>query len=132
ALSRQLRIPYINLKNFNIDRSAVRALPEIRARRFRAMVLEDRGESLLVGLADPTDIYIYDELHRILGKKLELAVVSETLLFEAINRLYRKTEEITDAARELGQEMGDAQIDFGFTDSAASLEDAPVVRLLQS
>jgi MSHA biogenesis protein MshE len=132
ALSRQFRIPYINLKTFNIDPSAIRVLPEIRARRFRAMVLEDRGDSLLVGLADPTDIYVYDELHRILGKKLDLAVVSETLLFEAINRLYRKTEEITDAARELGQEMGDTQVDFGFTDSAASLEDAPVVRLLQS
>lgn len=132
ALSRQFRIPYINLKTFNIDPSAIRLLPEIRARRFRAMVLEDRGESLLVGLADPTDIYVYDELHRILGKRLELAVVSEAQLFEAINRLYRKTEEITDAARELGQEMGDAQVDFGFTDSAASLEDAPVVRLLQS
>ncbi|MFS0753190.1 GspE/PulE family protein [Noviherbaspirillum sp. 1P10PC] len=132
ALSRQFRIPYINLKTFNIDPSGVRVLPEIRARRFRAMVLEDRGDSLLLGLADPTDIYAYDELHRILGKRLELAVVSEALLFEAINRLYRKTGEITDAARELGQEVGDAQVDFGFTDSAASLEDAPVVRLLQS
>lgn len=31
--------------------------------RFRAMVLEERGDSLLVGLADPTDIHVYDELH---------------------------------------------------------------------
>jgi len=27
------------------------------------MVLEERGDSLLVDLADPTDIYVYDELH---------------------------------------------------------------------
>ena len=132
ALSRQFQLPYINLKTFNIDPAALRLLPEIRARRFRALVLEDRVDSLLVGLADPTDLYVYDELHRILGRKLELAVVSETALFQAINRLYRKTEEITDAARELGQEVGDAQVDFGFTDNAASLEDAPVVRLLQT
>jgi hypothetical protein len=91
ALSRQFRIPYINLKTFNIDPSGVRMLPEIRARRFRAMVLEDRGDSLLVGLADPTDIYVYDELHRMLGKRLELAVVSETLLFEAMRCAKRST-----------------------------------------
>jgi hypothetical protein len=27
------------------------------------MVLEERGDSLLVGLADLTDIHVYDELH---------------------------------------------------------------------
>lgn len=56
ALSRQFQLAYINLKTFNIDPAALRLLPEIRARRFRALVLEDKGESLLVGLADPTDL----------------------------------------------------------------------------
>ena len=132
ALSKQFKIPYINLKTFHLDPHAVRLLPEIRARRFRALVLEDRPDSLFIGLADPTDIYVYDEIHRLFKKKIELAVVSEPALFQAISRIYRKTEEITDVARELGQELGDAQIDFAAADSAAGLEDAPVVRLLQT
>jgi MSHA biogenesis protein MshE len=132
ALSRQFNIPYINLKTYHINPAAVRLLPEIRARRFRALVLDDRADALLIGVADPTDLYVYDELHRQFKKKLEFAVVAEPALFHEISRLYRKTEEISDAARELGQEMDDGQIDFGFTGSAAGLEDAPVVRLLQT
>jgi MSHA biogenesis protein MshE len=132
ALSKQFKIPYVNLKTFHLDSDAVRLLPEIRARRFRALVLEDRSDTLFIGLADPTDIYVYDELHRLFKKKIELAVVAEPALFQAISRMYRKTEEITDAARELGQELGESTIDFAVTDSAAGLEDAPVVRLLQT
>ncbi|MDB5785674.1 GspE/PulE family protein, partial [Caballeronia mineralivorans] len=132
ALSKQFKILYINLKTFHLDPEAVRLLPEIRARRYRALVLEVRPDTALIGLADPTDIYVYDEIHRLIKKKIELAVVSEQALFQAISRIYRKTEEITDVARELGQELGETQVDFGVTDSAAGLEDAPVVRLLQT
>src|SRR5450830_1175211 len=132
ALSWQFKIPYINLKTFHLSAEAVRLLPEIRARRYRAIVLEDRPDAVLIGLADPTDIYVYDELHRQIRKRIELAVVAEPALFQAISRMYRKTEEITDVARELGQELGEAQVDFGGTDAATSLEDAPVVRLLQT
>ena len=37
-------------------------LPEAQARRFRALVLEDRGATMLVGMADPTDLFAFDEL----------------------------------------------------------------------
>src|SRR5437763_15821856 len=59
ALAKQLDIPYINLKFFNINAEMVRLLPESQARRFRAIVLEDRGQVLLVGMADPTDLSAY-------------------------------------------------------------------------
>jgi MSHA biogenesis protein MshE len=32
-------------------------LPEAAARRFRALALEDRGRTMLVGMADPTDLF---------------------------------------------------------------------------
>jgi MSHA biogenesis protein MshE len=62
ALARQLNIPYLNLKFFNINPEVVRLLPETQARRFRALVLEDRRGSLLVGMSDPTDLFAYDEI----------------------------------------------------------------------
>jgi MSHA biogenesis protein MshE len=130
ALAKQLHIPYINLKTYSLNTTVVHRLAEMKARRFRALVLEDRGSSLLIGMADPTDLFVYDELSRLLKNNIDLAVVSEELLFQAISRVYRKTGEITDAARELGQELGDTQIDFG-TGGSVGLEDAPVVKLLQ-
>ena len=90
ALARQLNIPYINLKFYNINTDVVRLLPETQARRFRAIALEDRNGMLLVGMADPTDLFAYDEISRSLKRSIELAVVNEGELLQMIDRLYRR------------------------------------------
>ncbi|MDO8413821.1 MAG: MSHA biogenesis protein MshE, partial [Gallionellaceae bacterium] len=54
ALAKQLNIPFINLKYYNINLEIVRRLSESQVRRFRALALEDRNGVLLVGMADPT------------------------------------------------------------------------------
>lgn len=132
ALAKQLNIPYVNLKFANINPALMRLLPESQARRYRAIVLEDQPSGLKIGIADPTDLYAYDELARILKRPLALAVVNEGELLQTIDRVYRRTEEITDLARELEEEVGDNQVDFGVLASTAALEEAPVVKLLQS
>jgi len=133
ALARQLNIAYLNLKFFNINPEIVRLLPETQARRFRALVLEDRRGSLLVGMSDPTDLFAYDEISRIVKQNIELAVVNETEVLGVIDRIYRRTEDISDLARELEQDLGDVSVDFGALAAANSnLEEAPIVKLLQS
>lgn len=132
ALARQLNIPYINLKFYQLRPEVVRLLPETQARRFRAIVMEAKGNTALVGMADPTDLFAYDEIARILKRDLSLAVVNEGQLMDAIDRLYRRTEEIADLAHELEVSLGDTAVDFGLLGATPSLEDAPVVRLLQT
>lgn len=132
ALARQLDIAYINLKQFNINSKAVRLLPEMQARRFRAIVLEEKENALLVGMADPTDLFAYDEISRLVKNNIVLAVVNETELLSTIDNVYRRTDEITGLARELEQELGDSNIDFGALGVTPGMEDAPVVKLLQS
>lgn len=132
ALARQLNIPYINLKFYNINPDLVRLLPETQARRFRALVLEQRDSGMLVGISDPTDLFAYDEIARIVKQNVELAVVNETEVLAAIDRIYRRTDDITDLARELEEEMGDVSVDFGALAANPGLEEAPVVKLLQS
>lgn len=133
ALARQLGAPYIDLKHHNIQREVVGKLPETQARRFRAMVLEDKGETFVVGMADPTDLTAYDEIARILKRDIELAVVTETELLRAIDRSYRRTEEISGLAQELQADLGDsAAIDFGALTTTPGSEEAPVVKLLQT
>jgi MSHA biogenesis protein MshE len=130
AISRQLNIQYVNLKFYNLNQDAVRRLPEAQARRFRAIVLEDRRANVLVGMADPTDLFAYDELGRILQKDVEVAVVGEVALLQTVDRVYRRTEEISGLAKQLERDVGDSYVDFGALGAGA--EDAPVVKLLQS
>ena len=131
GLARQLRIPFVNLKTFPFRAAVVRLLPESAARRFHALVLEDKGDILLVALADPLDLFAFDELTRLLKRPIGIAAVPETQLALTFDRLYRRTEEISGLARALEKDLGDA-VDFGELSATVGLEGAPVVRLLQS
>ena len=131
GLARQLRIPFVNLKTFPFRADVVRLLPESAARRFRALVLEDKGDNLLVALGDPLDLFAFDELTRLLKRPIAIAAVPESHLALAFDRLYRRTEEISGLARALEKDLGDA-VDFGELTASVGIEGAPVVRLLQS
>jgi len=132
ALAKQLNIPFINLKYYNISVEKIRLLPESQARRFRAIVLEERNGMLLVGMADPTDLSAFDEITRIVDRDIDIAVVTEGQLLESIDRGYRRTDEITGLARELSEDIGDTYVDFGALTEAVGMEEAPVVKLLQT
>jgi MSHA biogenesis protein MshE len=132
ALAKQLNIPYIDLKYYNFNSAAARLLPETQARRFRAMVLDVREKTLLVGMADPTNLFAYDEITRLLKREIDLAVVNESQLLQAIDRMYRRTGEITGFARELEADLQDGGTDFTLVESSPGVEEAPVAKLLQS
>lgn len=131
-LAQQLNIPYIDLKRFHYQPEVVRSIPEAHARRFRAIALEENDQGVLVGMADPTDIFGYDELSKILKRPVRLAVVKESELLQLIGTIYRKTEEISGLAQELEQELTQSGVDLGIMAEDESLTDAPVVKLLQS
>ncbi len=132
AIAKQLNIPFINLKYYNVNLEIVRLLPENQARRFRAIALEERNGALLIGMDDPTDLFAYDEISHFLKRDIDLAVVTESQLLETVDRVYRHTEEISGLARELSEDLGDSYIDFGAMSDTVGLEEAPVVKLLQS
>ena len=132
AIARQINAPYINLKYFNIKPATVRLLPEAQARRFRVLVLEERDNAVRVGFADPTDLFAYDEVARILKRDIDIAVVTESQLLETVDRVYQRTEEISGLAKELTAELGEGAVDLGALALTPGLEEAPVVKLLQS
>jgi MSHA biogenesis protein MshE len=132
ALAKQLQVPYVNLKHFTVKPEIATRLPETQARRFRAIVLEDAGSFYRVAMADPTDLFAYDEIARCLKRDIQLAVVTESLLVQTIDRVYRRTEQISGLAHELGQELGETGVDFAALGIGTAVEDAPVVRLLQT
>jgi MSHA biogenesis protein MshE len=94
TLAKQLDIPYVDLKKFQIKPELVRLLPENQARQFHAIVLEDRNGMLLVGMADPTDLDAADEISRIVKSGIDVAVVTEGQLLESLDRGYMRSRDI--------------------------------------
>ncbi|MBP8163181.1 MAG: Flp pilus assembly complex ATPase component TadA, partial [Propionivibrio sp.] len=133
ALARQLQVSYVDLKHFNPKQNLINLLPEAQARRFRAVVLDEVNGRLQVGFVDPTDLQAYDDILRLLHRDLELAVVAESQLLALIDRVYRRTEEISGLAKELTADLGDVPVEFGdLLGNATGADEAPVVKLLQT
>ena len=133
ALARQLQVSFVDLKHFNPKPELIRLLPEAQARRYRAVVLSESDGRLRVGFVDPTDLQAYDDVLRLLHREIDLVVVSESQLLALIDRVYRRTEEISGLAKELTADLGDIPVEFGDLLGAVSgAEEAPVVKLLQT
>jgi len=130
-LSEHLKVPLIDIDNYRVDQDALRLLPEIQARRYRALVLDDKGDHLLVGMSDPADINAIDDLTSKLPKPIKLAVVSEGQLFSAYENFYRKTEEIASFAQELAEEYQDSD-EFQLNTGLSDAQETAVAKLLHS
>jgi MSHA biogenesis protein MshE len=131
-LSRQLKVPYIDLRRYQFQPEVVRQIPETHARRYRVILLEDAQDAPLMGMADPTDLFAYDEMTRILKRPPRIAVVGEADLLKTIDLVYRHTEQISGLAAELEQELSAYDVDLTELASTEGLTDAPVVKLLQT
>ncbi|MBN7826059.1 Flp pilus assembly complex ATPase component TadA [Bowmanella dokdonensis] len=130
-LSQQLNVPLIDVNQHNLDPNTVKLLPEVQARRYRALVLEDNPDHILLGMSDPADLAAMDTLSGLLKKPVQVAVVRESQLLTAFDRLYRRTEDIASFAHELASEHRDSA-DFDFAEVGAGEEDTAVAKLLKS
>jgi len=131
-LSRQLDVPFVQLRHFQFNNELVKKLPEAVARRFRSIVLAQQTNELLVGMADPLDIFAYDELVRVLKQPIKQAVVRESELLNTLDLVYRRTDEIASLAEELEDELGDDAFDLADLSAKSESAEAPVVKLLQT
>ena len=66
-LSHQLNIPFLDISRRAIPSEVVNLLPEVQARRFRALVVEDNGDSALVAMSDPADLQAMDNIEAVLS-----------------------------------------------------------------
>ncbi len=132
-LSQHFNVPMIDIDDYNVNANAVKLLPEIQARRYRALIIDDKDDHLFVAMSDPADINAIDDLSAKLPKPIKIAVVSEKQLFNAYETFYRKSEEIASFAQELAEEYESSQefqLDVGVSKSGE--EDTAVAKLLQS
>ncbi|GAA0374019.1 GspE/PulE family protein [Bowmanella denitrificans] len=130
-LSQQLNVPFIDISSRPLQPEVVKLLPEVQARRYRALVLENHQDHMLVAMSDPADLAALDTLAGILKKPIQVAVVRESQLLSAFDRHYRRTEDIASFAQELASENREAE-EFDFADLGTEDEDTAVARLLKS
>ncbi|WP_279507417.1 MSHA fimbrial ATPase MshE [Aeromonas veronii] len=133
-LARQLDVPFFDLNNLTIDAAAVPLLPEVQARRYRALAVNLTDDKVTVAMSDPADLSALDAVAALLSPRIMvLAVAREGQLLEYFDRLYRRTREIESFAEQLQEEYQDSGFELGSSNLGGNDEgEATVAKLLRS
>jgi type IV pilus assembly protein PilB len=128
ALAEQAGLPFVELARLDVDSTAAGLLPEKFARRYQALPARFvDAETVLVAVADPTNVVTSDDLRLALGLEVQLVVVEATDLAETIARTYRQHVEVVEGvltAEELPEETAVEDIREGAATTA------PAIRLV--
>jgi type IV pilus assembly protein PilB len=129
-LAEQHGLEFVELGQSPIDDAAADLLPERLARRYRAVPVKFLAEdSVLVAVADPTDVVASDDLKLALGLNLRLAVAEAGDLERTLTRIYR-TEVELEGAPDVGAELAAEEAEDDIKESAAT--SAPAIKLVNS
>ncbi|WP_158175116.1 GspE/PulE family protein [Grimontia hollisae] len=131
-LSRQLGVPLIDLSLTPVDPNTVNLLPEVHARRLRALVIGRVGNIVRVVMSDPADLASQESVLNLLDQyHVELLITAEQPLIDAFDRYYRRTSDIASFAERLQAEHGvKLEQSFGMEDEQS--EEVTVVKLINS
>ncbi|HEX6491783.1 MAG TPA: GspE/PulE family protein [Gaiellaceae bacterium] len=126
-LAEQHGLEFLDLARTEIDPDAGRLLPQKLAHRYHALPISFLDEStIMVAIADPTDVFASDDLRLALGLNIRLAVVEPGDLEQAIARLHRSEVEISEDAPE---ELSPSPVQDILEEAATS---TPAINLVNS
>jgi type IV pilus assembly protein PilB len=135
-LSKQYSVPSISLADFEIDGDVLKLLPKEVVTRHQVIPVNRTGNTLIVAMADPSNIYAVDDIKFITGFKIDVVVASEQAIAEAVAKYYTAAvsfDEVMIDFVEDDEEFefdADVEEDMNVLDLEKSAGDAPVVKLV--
>ncbi|MGA2804192.1 MAG: ATPase, T2SS/T4P/T4SS family [Acidimicrobiales bacterium] len=130
ASATEAGMEFVDLNEQQLDPEATRLIPEALARRHRVLALAYRGDTPVIGMANPSDVFAVDDLRTLLGNDLHIVVCSPGQISEYLSRVYRHDRETTLAAQTAASQTsaGDETKITELTDLHSVVEDAPIVK----
>ena len=132
-LSQQYRVQAIDLSEYEIDPDVLKLITQEVCGRHKIIPVSRAGASLIVAMADPSNLHAIDDIKFLTGYNVEPVVASESAIQTAIERYYAAPEinydEIMDGFDEGDIEVAGDEDDVNLVDLERASGDAPVVRL---
>jgi type IV pilus assembly protein PilB len=136
-LSSQYGVPSINLAEFEIDPEVLKLIPKEVVTRHQVVPINKTGSTLIVAMADPSNIYAIDDIKFITKFQIEVVVASEQAIAETIEKCYTSEVSFDEVMMDF---VGDDEEEFEFAedvdedinvlDLEKSAGEAPVVKLV--
>lgn len=87
-LSRQLNIPYIKLKNRDIEPLIIEKVPAKFASHYKIIPIEFKDGNLIIAMTNPLDVRTLDDIKLLLSLEVRGVLASEVEIQEAIRKYY--------------------------------------------
>ncbi len=133
AAASEFGIPLIDIRAFDLSQAPLSLVSEALIEKHQALPLHLRGNQLFIGLKDPTDHAVLEEIAFSSGFHVEPIMVAADQLAPAIQRAMEATNPVfDDLDEEEGLEGLSLQADVELTDDASdpSVDETPVVRFI--
>jgi type IV pilus assembly protein PilB len=130
AVAERYGLDHVDLASYQVDMAAANLVSVNTARRYRALPVGfiDKA-TLLVAMADPTNVLAVDDIQIATGLDCRVAVAADEDMDALIGRLNTLQSAVSEAVTE-----GEAEADelAEVSDIEVSAEDAPVIKLVYS
>ena len=104
ALAMQLKIPYVDLRQYEVQANIIEAIPEEVSRKFVCIPISLKNNILDVAMADPLDLNMMKDLQFITGYNIQPAISTTTHIYETLQKHYHPEKTIGEVADEFGSE----------------------------
>ena len=111
-MGRQYEVATVDLDQFEIDQDALKAIPREVCEKHMVIPVSRAGNILVVAFADPTNMYVRDDIALLSRCKVEPVVAPETSIVKAIEKYYLKkqSKDMNSLASEM--EFSDEALNF--------------------
>jgi type IV pilus assembly protein PilB len=133
ATAERYGLDFVDLSLFSVDMGAANLISVKSARRHGALPIAYVDEStLLLAMADPTNVLALDDVQMATGLNCAVAVAPYNDIEGLITKLGTMQNTVADAIAEDDGEDGTEQGPAEITDIRASAQDGPVIKLVNS
>jgi type IV pilus assembly protein PilB len=133
AIAERYGLDHLDLSAYQVDMAAANLISVNTARRYRALPVGFVNQgTLLVAMADPTNVLAVDDIQMATGLDCRIAVAAEEDIEALIVRLNTLQSAVSEAVVEGEREEEEEAELAELADLEVSAEDAPVVKLVYS
>jgi len=132
-LSKQYGVPSIDLGEFDIELEIIKLIPKEVVLKHQVIPVNRTGATLIVAMADPSNIFAIDDIKFLTGYNVEVVVASEQAIEGAVEKYYTSNVTFDDVMLDFDDEdvdVIDADEDINELDLEKSAGDAPVIKLV--
>ena len=125
-LSKQWGVPAVTLSDYKIDPSVLKLIPIEIARKYYIIPVARVGATLTIAMADPSNVFVIDDVKFMTGYKVDVVVASESAILQAISTYYRSNGSLMAPKQETKATKSIHAKDYTLADDDLSEESARV------